>query len=535
MRLIALLVALLPLACGAAVQQPNIWPLPQEYKLGTAVLTIPSTVAFSLSVDGSSGSSPLLDLAFERYRGIMFPLQQSNEKPLNPSVETVEVHVASTNEKLQLDTDESYTVQVSADAKIVIGAPTVFGALRGLETLSQMVEFDYDSQTYQLETAQIADHPRFAHRGLLVDTSRHFLPLPTLQRLLDSMSFAKLNVLHWHIVDNESFGVQSHSYPKLWQGAWSKRERYTQMDIASVVKLGLERGIRVMPEFDGPGHSYAWGVGYPQILPADFNAAGNCLPRTPGRDTDVPVDPSNPFVYELLEGLFGEMTGKARGKGLFPDDFFHIGGDEVQFDCWMHSAAISAFMAKQGWAPDSYDKLYMYFVQKSHAIASGFGRSAVVWEEVWNHFGTQLPKDTVVEIWKAHDVLVNVTAHGYRGILANSNDWYLDHLDTTWETFYANDPFQNITNPDQQKLVLGGEVCMWGETMDTSDLENTVWPRAAAGAERLWSSQSVTSTADALPRLRHFRCLLNRRGIAAAPVDVNGRGAPTGPNSCYAE
>ena len=156
--------------------------------------------------------------------------------------------------------------------------------------------------------------------------------------------------------------------------------------------------------------------------------------------------------------------------------------------------------------------------------------------QVFLHFGTQLSKGTIIHIWLDHPTLAKVVAAGYQGILSNSDSWYLDHLGTPWQTFYANEPFESITDPKQQALVLGGEVCMWGETVDSSDIFATIWPRAAAAAERLWSPADLTDTDAALLRLERFRCLLNTRGIGAAPTQsVNGRDAPYTPGSCYVQ
>jgi hexosaminidase len=155
---------------------------------------------------------------------------------------------------------------------------------------------------------------------------------------------------------------------------------------------------------------------------------------------------------------------------------------------------------------------------------------------VFLHFGSKLDNNTIIHIWLDHATLAKVVAAGYRGILSNSDVWYLDHLTVPWQSFYANEPYEGITDPTQQALVLGGEVCMWGETVDTSDIFNTIWPRAAAAAERLWSPGDVTDTNAALLRLERFRCLLNQRGIDANGVmAVNGRDAPYGPGGCYVQ
>jgi hexosaminidase len=174
-------------------------------------------------------------------------------------------------------------------------------------------------------------------------------------------------------------------------------------------------------------------------------------------------------------------------------------------------------------------------------------RSPVQWVEVFDAFGAALDPATVVHVWKAKGTVVPVVEAGYRAILSDNDVWYLDHLDTPWQPFYDNEPCESIQDAAQRALILGGEACMWGETVDPSVLESTIWPRAAAVAERLWSAavESTNSSSAAMPdgspndvhaRLQRFRCLLLRRGVGAAPLD-NGRArdSPHGPGSCSSE
>jgi len=302
----------------------------------------------------------------------------------------------------------------------------------------------------------------------------------------------------------------------LWNGAYSNDERYTQDDLRGVVEYARLRGVRVVIEFDVPGHAQSWCTGYPDICPSP-----SC---------NSPLDPSSAQTWQVLSGLLGEVTGSGPGEGLFPDNFVHLGGDEVDTSCWTNTPHVAQWLASHNMTTED---AYMYFVEQAHNNVIAAGRAPVNWEEVFNHFGSKLDKETIVHIWLDHATLAKVVAAGYKGLLSNSDVWYLDHLDVTWQQFYLNEPYQGITDPTQQALVLGGEVCMWGETVDTSDMFNTVWPRAAAAAERLWSAQGVNDTNAALPRLEAFRCLLNRRGVPAAPTNnANARNAPPGPGAC---
>jgi len=232
-----------------------------------------------------------------------------------------------------------------------------------------------------------------------------------------------------------------------------------------------------------------------------------------------------------MTSFFGELTGNGGAAvPLFPDNMFHLGGDEVNTDCWTSTPSINNWLNANNF---STQDAYGYFVEKAHDIIIAQNRNPVNWEEVFLNFGNKLDPQTIIHIWLDHATLAEVVAAGYRGILSNNDVWYLDHLSTTWWQFYLNDPYENITNPTQQALVLGGEVCMWGETVDTSDAEQTIWPRAAAAAERLWSAADVTDLTQALPRLMWFRCLLNARGVTAAPVNNDqARSSPAGPGPC---
>jgi hexosaminidase len=231
-----------------------------------------------------------------------------------------------------------------------------------------------------------------------------------------------------------------------------------------------------------------------------------------------------------MTSLFGELTGGSQGQGLFPDDYLHLGGDEVDTSCWTETPHIAAWLTANNYTAD---QAYMYAVERAHQIVLAQGRQPVNWEEVFNHFGSELDNSTIVHIWLDHATLAKVVAAGYRGILSNQDVWYLDHLDVTWQQFYTNDPLQAIDDPNHQKLVLGGEVCMWGETVDGSEIFSTVWPRAAAAAERLWSPQHYSDVNAAADRISSFRCLLNRRGIGAAPTsNPSARQGPPGPGGC---
>ncbi|KAI3865763.1 hypothetical protein MKX03_025509, partial [Papaver bracteatum] len=396
-------------------------------------------------------------------------------------------------------------------------ANTVFGALRGLETFSQLCSFNYGTKSVQVYKAPwyIQDEPKFVFRGLLLDTSRHFLPINVIKQVIESMSYAKLNVLHWHIIDEQSFPLEVPSHPYLWKGSYTKFERYTVEDAYDIVDFAKMRGINVMAEIDVPGHAESWGRGYPELWPSE-----TCR---------EPLDVTKNFTFDVVSGILADM------RKIFPFELFHLGGDEVNTDCWSSTPHVKQWLQEHNMTTKD---AYQYFVLRAQEIAISENWTPVNWEETYNSFKGNLNPHTVVHNWLGPGVCPKAAADGFRCIYSNQGVWYLDHLDVPWEDVYKSEPLEGISDGSHTKLVLGGEVCMWGETADSSDVQQTIWPRAAAAAERMWSSRDMTSARNmswtVLPRLEYFRCLLNRRGVPAAPVNnYYARSPPVGPGSCY--
>lgn len=293
-----------------------------------------------------------------------------------------------------------------------------------------------------------------------------------------------------------------------------------------------------------PGHAASWCAGYPEICP-------NAL------TCKQPLDPSSNLTFPLITSLLSECTGAKttstttiknnliqENKPLFPYTLLHLGGDEVSYTCWEVNPQILQWEKEQGL--DGSEETYEYFVDKVATIARDQKRTPVQWVEVFEHFGSSLDMNTVVHVWKEKTTLDGVLSAGYNALLSNQDYWYLDHLATTWDLMYGNEPTAGLSASSNSALILGGESCMWGETVDSSDLQNTVWPRAAAVSEVLWTPLEYIypngNTSDTTSinweltedRLETFRCLLNQRGISAAPVtNKHARYQPKEPGSCY--
>ena len=483
---------------------PNIWPLPQQVTYGDSSTRVNQPFHFFPSPDGDD-----IDAAIERYLPLMFP-HSTHTNDNTSSVFALDITVLQSDTALQLGTDEAYNLTVPLSGHAVLIANTVYGALRGLETFAQLLRFSFDDGFYYIDQAPwtIVDFPRFPHRGIMLDSARHFHPVLQVRQLMDSMAYAKFNVLHLHLSDTQSFPLQSVALPLLSAAAYSAFERYSLEDLADLVEYGRQRGIRLMLETDMPGHAASWCVGYPHLCPAV-----SC---------PQPLDPSNEETFTVIRLLLQELTS------VVPDSLYHVGGDEVDTTCWNQTAHIRQWMDDRGFTPE---EALFYFTQRVHDIVHNLTRTPVSWDEVYKEFTTRLDPSTIVHVWRLTQLQLNATSDGYRTILSVDIPWYLDNS-YTWQMMYATDPWDGLFSEKQRRLALGGESCMWSEGVDAGDLFNTVWPRAAAVAEKLWSAWEVDDVLAATPRYASFRCLLNSRGIGAAPHKNAFRTAPLGPGGC---
>jgi len=397
------------------------------------------------------------------------------------------------------DEDESYQLSVKAEGAR-LEAPGALGALRGMATFAQLVQPGREG--FGVGAVEIRDRPRFPYRGLLLDVARHWMPMDTVKRTLDAMEAVKFNVFHMHLSDNQGFRVESKRYPKLQQMG-SDGQYFTQDEIREIVAYARQRGIRVIPEFDMPGHTTAWFVGYPELAaapgPYQIDRVWGVL--------DPCMDPTKEEVYRFLDGFIGEMAQ------LFPDPYFHIGGDEVNGKHWNASARIQEFKRARGMKDN--EELQAYFTKRLHTIVKKHGKRMVGWDEVLH---PDISRDIVVHSWRGQKSLAQAASLGFEGIL--SNGYYLD-LAHSAADHYLVDPINQDTEgltEEQKRRILGGEACMWSEMVSAETVDGRLWPRAAAVAERLWSPATLRDVNSMYRRLdavsRHLDLVGTRHLVA---------------------
>ena len=455
-----------------AQQSLNLMPVPAKVQTGNGQLVIDRS--FSVSIAGHHEAR--LDRTVEIFLGHL--RQQTGMPPIDMKVTdsasaTLTIQAAAGTKAVQeLGEDESYRLGIS-DSGARLNAPTTLGVMRGLETFLQLVRTS--SAGFAVPAVSIDDSPRFPWRGLMIDAGRHFIPLDVLKRNLDGMAAVKLNVFHWHLSENQGFRIESKKFPKL-QELGSDGLYYTQAEVRDLIAYARERGIRVVPEFDMPGHSTAWFVGYPELA----SGPGPYQIERQWGVFDPAMDPTKEETYRFLDKFIGEMAG------LFPDQFFHIGGDEVNGKEWDANPKIQAFKQAHG-LKDNND-LQAYFNQRVQKLVAKPGKTMLGWDEILR---PDLPKDIAIQSWRGPDSLAQAAKQGYRGLL--SSGFYID-LMWSAERHYATEPLSgaaaNLT-PEEQKRILGGEACMWSEYVSPENIDSRIWPRTAAIAERLWSPQDV--------------------------------------------
>lgn len=494
----------------------TVWPQPQSMRQEESFSVVSPNV--DIVYGKESRHCEVLQDVFNRYGKLIRSVVNSGGikklrfSPDISEIEQIEVFVYNCEEHPKDGMNEAYTI--SADSgRVRIMAEAEWGVMHALETFAQLIhQIDHYSA---VNTTFISDFPRFAFRGLLIDTSRHFLPVSVIKATITAMSWNKLNVLHWHIVDLDSFPYESIVLPNLAeQGSYTQYSHvYGIEDVENIIEFGRYRGVRVIPEFDTPGHVASWGPG------AGEGFLTNCCDHN-GEKNGLfgPIDPTVQSNYDLVNKLYSEVSN------IFTDGYIHLGGDEVPFDCWKSNPNITAYMTKHNLK--SYSELESIWVEGVIKMAQALNVEYIVWEEVFNN-GVKIDSKTIVEVWKGRldggwkKTMKRVTEANHRAIL--SAPWYLNLISygVDWQKYYKVEPTDFNGTDAEKQLVMGGSAAMWGEYVDGTNALSRTWPRASAVAERLWSAQHVTSTEKALPRLNEWRCRMLHRGLPAEPAIAN--------------
>jgi hexosaminidase len=459
--------------------QNHLMPQPAEISVGSGALTLDST--FTVETPGVSDVrlTNAIDRAVRRIE-MVAGLRHAGRgvagtTKLVVKVDHPDIPVQSIEE------DESYSLSVTP-LGAEIDAPTEVGAMHALETLVQLVQSG--GRGYMIPAITIHDTPRFRWRGLMIDCGRHFEPVEVIERTLDGMAAVKLNVFHWHLTEDQGFRIQSHTYPKL-TAKGSDGLFYTQMEAKEIVAYARARGIRVVPEFEMPGHSVAWLIAYPEL-------ASGSTPEEIRREFGVSkyaIDPTRDATYTFIDRFLSEMST------IFPDAYVHIGGDETPAPDWKTNPRILAFMKAHNLKDN--EALQAYFNTRVLRILTRLHKHMMGWDEVLT---PGLPKDVVVQSWRGQASLFKGAKLGYKGVL--SAPYYLDGMRPAGVHYLADPlPSSSDLTPDERKLILGGEVCMWGEHVYARTIDSRIWPRTAAIAERFWSPENVRDVDDMYRRL----------------------------------
>lgn len=493
------------------------WPQKIELQTGNFVLT----PRFNLSVSGNPNSR-VFNAATNFLRRLdgrtgMFFKQGFVTTTNEYSKAQLQIQCAKPG-VIDLYQDESYQLKIDSN-QILITATSDLGAMHGLETLLQLLTVK--DGVFSFPNVVITDMPRFTWRGLMIDVARHFQPVEVIKRNLDAMAAFKMNVFHWHLVDDQGWRIEMKKHKVLTDKA-SDGMFYTQEEIKNVVKYAADRGILVVPEIDVPGHASAILTAFPEIGSkvvtvnkgdAEQNQKVSALVQyTLERNAGVfspTLDPSNPKTYQILSEIFDEVCP------LFSGKYFHIGGDENEGKDWDSNPKIQEFMKKNKLANNH--ELQTYFTMQLVPMLQKHGKALMGWEEIMTK---NLSKSAIIHSWKGVNEgvapgssLVKAVKNGYKTVL--SNGYYIDLVQGVAQ-HYLVDPMPNDASltADEKSRILGGEATMWSELVTPTTIDSRIWPRTAAIAERLWSDAKVNDVVDMRQRLQAVTNRLEELGIS---------------------
>ncbi len=466
-------------AMSISAQQPALMPAPAHFAAGQGQLVLDA--GFRVALAGYT--EPRLTEARDRFLATLNKQTGILFTPQAPASATLTLKAAGPSAEIQqLGEDESYHLAITPTGA-ELTAPNPLGILHGLQTFLQLVAVT--PQGFAAPAVTVDDAPRFAWRGLMIDVGRHFQPLPVLERNIDGMEAVKLNVFHWHLSEDQGFRIESKTFPLL-QEKGSNGQFYTQSQVRHILQYARNRGIRVVAEFDMPCHTTAWFPGYPDLA----SGSGPYTIETKWGIFDPALDPTRESTFQFLDKFVGEMTS------LFPDAYFHIGGDECDGKEWDRNPRIQAFIRDHNLKDNA--GLQVYFTTRVQKIVAAHKKIAIGWDEVLQ---PTTPKDVVIQSWRGPKGLAAAVRQGNRALL--SNGYYID-LNQPASEHYLVDPLGGEAaslTPEEKSRVLGGEATMWSEFTTPEIVDSRIWPRTAAIAERFWSPASVRDVPSMYARL----------------------------------
>ncbi|KAF6150171.1 hypothetical protein GIB67_023126 [Kingdonia uniflora] len=557
MRSLILCCTIFIISLSPILAQINVWPKPRYISWPKPQATFLSPFFNITTPQYHKYLSPAVarysNLIFtENYHSIVLP--QVKITSTSPPLQTLVIYVRDFLTPLQHGVNESYTLHIPTDGLYGnLTAETVWGAMRGLETFSQLV---WGDPVRIASGVYVVDEPIFEHRGVTLDTSRNYYGVEDILRTIGAMSMNKLNVFHWHITDSHSFPLVLPSELELAaKGSYGPDMTYSVADIKRIVEFGFEHGVRVLPEIDMPGHTGSWAEAYPEIVtcanmfwwPAGTTWADR-LASEPGTGH---LNPLNPKTYQVVQNVVRDVTS------LFPEGFYHAGADEVIPGCWKADPTIQKFLSDGG----TLSQVLEMFVNSTFPYIVSLNRTVVYWEDVLLDAEIKVvpsilpPENTILQTWNnGPNNTKRIVSAGYRAIVSSADFYYLDcgHGDflgneskfdsvnpndgfnyiggsggswcgpfKTWQRVYDYDITYGLSK-EEALLVIGGEVALWSEQADPTVLDARIWPRTSAMAETLWSgNRDVTGKkryAEATDRLNEWRYRMVSRGIGAEPI-----------------
>lgn len=482
----------------ALSEKYNLMPWPEEIQENNSQFNINETFTITILGDDSKGRVDKAVTKFLRRLSGRTGVFIDTGFPVESENASIKIYFETVSD-LTIHQDESYMLEVKNDV-VLIQAKTDVGALRALETLLQLTT--HNASGYYFSGVLIKDAPRFVWRGLMIDVARHFQPVGVIKRNLDAMASVKLNVFHWHLTDDQGFRVESKVYPRLQELA-SDGLYYTQAQIKDVVEYASNLGIRVIPEFDVPGHASAFLTAYPELGSKD--GYKNNIERYAGV-FDPTLNPTKEETYVFLKNLFTEIAP------LFPDEYFHIGGDENEGKHWTENEEIQKFKKKHD-LQTNHD-LQTYFNIRLEKILKKLDKKLMGWDEIMT---PNMPTTAVIHSWRGTNeglessTLIAAAKKGYNTVL--SNGYYIDRM-LSVKHHYTVDPIGDaVLTKEERKRILGAEATMWSELVTPLTIDSRIWPRTAAIAERYWSAKEVNDIDNMLHRLKTVSHQLEELGI----------------------